>query len=148
MSITAVRRTPAAPMVPAAAFSCRRALTGATVRVTLRGELDIATAPRLHDALCEAHAQASTVVLDLRRLEFSDCCGARVMIAADQRIRRDGGRLLIVRAPAEVQWFFTLIGLDHQLQFVALPPDELAASAVRAREPIGPGACAPEPATA
>ena len=62
-------------------------------RLTLRGELDLGTAPQLEQALAEA---GGNVLLDLRRLTFMDSTGVRVLLEAAQRT--DGLRIL---APAE-----------------------------------------------
>lgn len=48
-------------------------------RLTLRGELDLATAPRLEHALEEA---GGDVLLDLRGLTFMDSTGVRVLLEA------------------------------------------------------------------
>ncbi len=48
-------------------------------RLTLRGELDLATVPRLEQALAEA---GDDVVLDLRGLTFMDSTGVRVLLEA------------------------------------------------------------------
>ena len=48
-------------------------------RLTLRGELDLATAPRLEHALADA---GEDVVLDLRGLTFMDSTGVRVLLEA------------------------------------------------------------------
>jgi anti-sigma B factor antagonist len=65
---------------------------GAT-RLVLRGELDLATAPRLEHALAEA---GEGVLLDLRGLTFMDSTGVRALLEAAER----GGGLRIV-PPAE-----------------------------------------------
>jgi anti-anti-sigma factor len=92
------------------------------VRVTVAGELDVATAPKLDRALRRAHGRATLVILDLRELEFTDSSGAHLILAADRRIRRAGGRLVVVRGGAEVEWLFALIGLDRELELVDQPP--------------------------
>jgi anti-anti-sigma factor len=48
-------------------------------RITLRGELDLATAPRLEHALADA---GEDVVIDLRGLTFMDSTGVRVLLEA------------------------------------------------------------------
>ena len=48
-------------------------------RLTLRGELDLATVPRLEHALANA---GEDVVLDLRGLTFMDSTGVRVLLEA------------------------------------------------------------------
>jgi anti-sigma B factor antagonist len=50
-------------------------------RVTLRGELDLATAARLEQALAQA---GDDVLLDLRDLTFMDSTGVRVLLEASE----------------------------------------------------------------
>jgi anti-sigma B factor antagonist len=62
-------------------------------RLTLRGELDLGTAPRLEQALAEA---SGDVLLDLRGLTFMDSTGVRVLLEAAERgglriLAPDGG---------------------------------------------------------
>ncbi len=80
------------------------------------------TVPQLDQALRRAEAGAVLIVLDLRAREFMDSTGAHLILAADRRIRRAGGRLVIVRGPAELDWFFALIGLDRELELVDQVP--------------------------
>lgn len=103
--------------------------------VAVAGELDIATVPCLDQALRRAEADAALVVLDLRPLEFIDSSGAHLMLAADRRIRRAGGRLVVVRGGDQVEWFFALIGIDAALEFVDWPSAARAAPAVGERVP-------------
>jgi anti-sigma B factor antagonist len=107
-------------------FSCQRFATGNAVRVVVTGELDILTVPRLDRALRRAQSDADSIILDLRELEFVDSSGAHLLLAADRRIRKASGRLVVVHAPYDVEWFFHLIGLDRELDFVDRPPAETA----------------------
>jgi anti-anti-sigma factor len=91
------------------------------IRVALVGELDVATVPETDRALRRAEAATRLVVLDLRRLEFIDAGAAALILAADRRIRTAGGRLVVVRGPAEVDLLFELLGLDRQLELVDWP---------------------------
>lgn len=93
-----------------------------SVRVALAGELDIASVSRVGRVLRRAQEDSELVVLDLRELWFMDCSGAHLIVEADRRARLAGGRLVVVRAPARVDWFFGLIGLDHRLELVDEPP--------------------------
>jgi len=103
-----------------AGFSCSRARTATTSRITLAGELDLATVAELDRELRRAEQDATMIVLDLRALEFMDLSAAQLVLTADRRIRRAGGRLVIVRG-AEVAWFLTLVCVDHLLEFAAEP---------------------------
>jgi len=86
------------------------------------GELDIATAPQLDQALGCVQADAALVILDLRELEFIDSCGAHLIVAASGRARDAGGRLGVVRGPVQAERIFALVGVDRQLELVDHPP--------------------------
>lgn len=103
-----------------------------SAQVVATGELDIDSVPRLDSALRRAEAEATVIVLDLRELEFMDCSGVHLLIAADRRIRRAGGRLVVVRGPAEVQWLLEVLGVDGRLELVDRPP-------ASAGDPLSPG---------
>jgi anti-anti-sigma factor len=103
--------------------------------VAVTGELDIATVTRLDQALRRAETDAGLVVLDLRALEFIDSTGAHLVLAAARRIRQAGGRLVVVRGGEQVEWFFALIGIDAELEFVDWPSAARTAPAVAERVP-------------
>ena len=104
-------------------FSCLCDGSGPLARVTVAGELDIATAPELERALRHLEVDPALVFLDLRELEFMDSMGVHIILAADRRVRGAGGQLVIVRGPAQVDRLFALTGADHQLELVDQPPD-------------------------
>jgi anti-sigma B factor antagonist len=91
--------------------------------VTLRGELDLATAPELEDVLTERIDQSQEVVVDLRSLEFMDSSGIRVLVAAHARAGRTGTRVFIVRpAPdSAVGKIVDVSGLDRELNILDDP---------------------------
>ena len=68
------------------AFSVRTEQYGDAAVVVPTGELDLATAPALEEALGRAFDGATTrVVLDLRELEFIDSSGLRTLLTARRR---------------------------------------------------------------
>jgi anti-sigma B factor antagonist len=91
--------------------------------LTLRGELDIATAPELEDLLTERIDANQEVIVDLRGLEFMDSSGIRVLVAAHARAGRAGTRLFIVRpAPGTaVAKIVEVAGLDGELNILDDP---------------------------
>jgi anti-sigma B factor antagonist len=91
---------------------------GDRAHVVVSGELDIATVPRLAQAMRE-NDDVGAVVLDLRALRFLDTSGLRAVIDEDRRATADGRRLQIVRGPAAVQRVFALAGVEDRLPFVA-----------------------------
>ena len=75
--------------------------------LALRGELDVATVPRLADPLREAIAAGKTaMVIDLGELTFLDSTGLMVLLNGLRRVMRQGGNLVIVCTnPTVLRWF-------------------------------------------
>ncbi len=95
---------------------------GATVRLALTGELDIAGAARVERELERIEQEPpATIVLDLRQLAFMDSTGLRVIVAADGRAREQARRLVIVRGSATVQRIIEMTRLDERLEIVDDP---------------------------
>jgi anti-sigma B factor antagonist len=70
--------------------------TGADDVVVALGEIDLAGAPRLGDALSDLIERGSrTVVLDLSAVEFLDSRGIRVIVQAHKQLERLGGTLVV-----------------------------------------------------
>lgn len=92
-----------------------------TVVVSLAGDLDLASAPRLDESLHGCEDGADIVILDLRGLTFMDSSGLRVILAADARARSRGGRLVLIAGPPGVQRVFQLTLLDTRLEFIDDP---------------------------
>ena len=92
------------------------------IRLAVRGELDLASAPALDVALRDADADGTRVVLDLRGLTFIDSTGLRTVLQADARARSDGHELLIVRGGAAVHRVFVMAGVAELVPLVDEPP--------------------------
>ena len=101
-------------------FRCDVARDGDDVRITLEGELDLATSPQVEAVLREPcdHGVARRV-LDLSGLTFMDSSGLRVVLVADAAGRRDGPALVVVKGPPSVQRVFEITGVLGGLRFVA-----------------------------
>jgi len=92
-------------------------------RLVVSGELDLSSAEELEAQLRQLESsEPELLVLDLRELEFMDSTGLRVVIAADARARDRGARLVVVRAPEEVDRVFRLTRMDQHLELVDEPP--------------------------
>jgi anti-anti-sigma factor len=95
--------------------------TGA-VHVTLTGELDISTAPRLEEAMRRAEAELpGLLVIDLSQLDFMDSTGLRLLVTADERARAGGRRLVLIRGNDMIQRVLHLTRLDERLEIVPNP---------------------------
>ena len=94
----------------------RRAGAPGHQRVLATGEVDLATGPRLTDALHAAQAEARDIVLDLEGTTFIDMSGVRILLAAAEHAHAAAGRFEIVHATAPVTRMLTLTGADRALE--------------------------------
>jgi len=76
--------------------SVEPASTGAQV-VRVSGELDLATVPRVEEAIAELPAGAN-VVIDLNGCTFLDSAGVRLLARSVRQVTTDGGRVTLVAA--------------------------------------------------
>jgi anti-sigma B factor antagonist len=85
------------------------------VRVRLRGELDLASAPRLTECLRRLSERREQVLLDLDELTFIDMSGLRTLLTAAEDASRDGWAFTVTRGSAPVRRLIALVQLDGQL---------------------------------
>jgi anti-sigma B factor antagonist len=82
-------------------FGIEAATSGRHLVVAVRGDVDIATAPALRDALADAVKRSAAVVVDLADVPFLDSTGLGVLVAAANRARA-GGRTLVIARPRQI----------------------------------------------
>ncbi len=83
----------------------------------LDGELDRSNVAALEQEILLAEAaEAATITIDLRRLDFTDLSGVRAIVRAHSR-SPEPGRVRIVEGPRAVRRAFRLAGLDAELLF-------------------------------
>ena len=94
-------------------------MDGNSAVVSLVGELDLSGVDRAREAIEEAQASSTgLLVLDLSQLDFVDSTGLEVMLRAARRAR-DDGRRLVVRKPSEyVRRLLELTAIDQSLDVV------------------------------
>jgi anti-anti-sigma factor len=86
--------------------------------LTLRGELDMASASELKAALvrvCEEKPRVLT--LDLRGLTFIDSTGLQAIIAASQECEKLAAEFRLIPGPPAIQRVFEIVGLIERLPF-------------------------------
>lgn len=85
------------------------------------GEIDMATAHQVAQALRPGAATVETLVLDLRGVSFLDTSGLRVVVDARERADQDGFDLVLVRGNRQIQRIIEIAGLAGALRFVDDP---------------------------
>jgi len=103
----------------------RRAANGTTI-VSLEGDLDLVSAHAAGEALTDAQAGGTTVLLDLSALRFIDSSGLRVVLEAQRRAATggEGARLQVAPGQGEVRRVFEVSGVGALLTVVDPPPPE------------------------
>ena len=90
--------------------------SGETVTVRPTGELDIATVPRLSEALHGA-TPYGCLVLDLRGLSFIDSSGLRLVLMEVERAEGEPHEVQVIPGDERVQRIFRLTGADRIVPF-------------------------------
>ena len=97
-------------------------MQGDTARLTVAGELDIATVPRLEEAVATVLAHgARSVIVDLSRLAFVDSSGLRMFITLNDRASAEGFSLGLIRPPEPSLSVFQITGAEENLPFIEDP---------------------------
>ena len=101
-------------------FSVQIDRIGTTDIVTVRGEIDIVSAPEFEEKLSTV---GSTIVVDLRHLDFMDSSGLAALLRRNATL--DGSsELRIVVKPGIIERLFEVSGID---QVFSIYPDVQAA---------------------
>lgn len=95
--------------------------------VTPHGEIDLAGAPRLREALSDALAGGHThLVLDLREVTFIDSTGLGLLVGAGKKAYGLGGSLTLVCDNPRVLRLLAVTGIDKTLPVRATPEEATA----------------------
>jgi anti-anti-sigma factor len=103
-------------------FEIDSACEDETGRLTLSGELDLATVPRVQEAVDELLAQGvRQLVVDLGDLGFVDSSGLRLFIVLDRRAATEGWTLGLIRPRNAAMGVFEVSGAEENLPFIEDP---------------------------
>ena len=88
--------------------------------VTISGEIDLYTAPRLHSELAAvlADGMPARVVIDMSGVDFCDSTGMNVLLSCLRRVRERGGELEIASPKPAVRKILQVTGLDSVFTLV------------------------------
>jgi anti-sigma B factor antagonist len=103
-------------------FAVETRNAGRTVVLSLSGELDLVSGPRLEEALRVLDdPDTEVLVLDLRGLDFMDSTGLHILVKAQRKAEESGRRLALVRGREQVQRLLHLTGMTDLLTIVDSP---------------------------
>ena len=82
--------------------------------LSLRGEIDVYTAPRLRQAIIDlVEGGATRIVVDMEKVDFLDSTGLGVLVGGLKRVRVKEGSLSIVTTQDEILKIFDITGLNR-----------------------------------
>ncbi len=94
---------------------------------TVRGELDMGTAPDLERSLDPALADSgASIMLDLSECEFIDSTGIALIVRAWQQLERAGGRLALCSHNLQVRRLLKITGVESSIPMHERRDDALA----------------------
>ncbi len=111
--------------------------------VEASGEVDIATAAQMSEALWWALDYSPRVVIDLTRVTFMDSGGLNVLVAGWRRAREHGGGIGLVSPAEAVRDVLQVTGLDRLFTITDSVADAITAVA---NHPVGAGQFVVRPA--
>lgn len=99
-------------------FEVAATRAGPELRITLKGELDLACAPVLLARVlpyADSAAEHASVVIDTAGLTFVDVAGIRALVAVSDRFAQGGREVVVRRAPYHVVRLVDLLRLHGKL---------------------------------
>ena len=119
-------------------------LHGASVVVSVQGELDVTSSQRFDDCLSDAAALSDQVILDMSEVDFMDTTALAVIVAHWRRQVDEGGRFVLAGARYRYTKALWITGLADRLPMYDTPAEALAALAgTGSGAANGPGASKP-----
>jgi anti-sigma B factor antagonist len=80
--------------------------------VTVGGEIDVYTAPKLRDKITElVNAGQHTLVVDMEKVEFLDSTGLGVLVGGLKKVRAHAGSMELVCSQDRLLKIFRITGL-------------------------------------
>ena len=117
---------------------------GASVVVSVQGELDVTSSQRFDDCLSEAAAVSDQVILDMSEVDFMDTTALAVIVAHWRRQADEGGQFLLAGARYRYTKALWITGLADRLPMHDTVDEALAALAgTGSGAAEGPGAGEP-----
>jgi anti-sigma B factor antagonist len=98
---------------PSMDLDVETSLRGKTTVLTLRGEIDVYTAPRLRQAIVDVvDGGTQHLVVDMEKVDFLDSTGLGVMVEGLKRITGREGTLSVVATQDKIVKIFDITGLN------------------------------------
>ncbi len=109
-------------MVPAVELNVSSRYQGDHAIVTITGEIDLYTAPKLQTdlaAIIDDAAPAARIVIDMSGVEFCDSTGMNILLSSLRHVRERGGELELAAPRPAITKILSVTGLDSVFTITA-----------------------------
>ena len=93
-------------------LTIRRTAGARSITLQLRGDLDLATAPEVVEAIDSIADSYGRLVLDLSKLAFIDSTGVRVLVRSKEELARHGVQMELSQVPSHAEKAFWLLRVE------------------------------------
>ena len=100
-------------------FSTEVNATDEATVIHVRGEIDMATAGRLRDAIEPHMGPKQTIILDFSEVEFMDSSCLNVLVQVRGRLTENGGSLILRNPSSAAHRLLTVAGANDLLELDA-----------------------------
>ncbi len=90
-------------------------------RITVSGELDMATVALFAEELRAVERRMGEIEVDLSELTFIDASGLHALLAGARRARRSGRRFTASHPTPQILRLFRLTRIDRTLELIDIP---------------------------
>jgi anti-sigma B factor antagonist len=95
--------------------------------LTLQGEIDVYTAPRLRQAIIDlVEGGERNIVVDMEKVDFLDSTGLGVLVGGLKRVKTREGNLSLVASQEKILKIFEITGLDKVFPIAGTVEEALA----------------------
>jgi anti-sigma B factor antagonist len=102
---------------------------GDSIVITIHGDLDIVTSPRLDESLASAQSTHQRVILDLADVDFLDTSALAVIVGHWKKLEATGGMLALAGARYRYTKTLWITGLADKLTMYETVAEALGAQA-------------------
>ncbi|HEV7481487.1 MAG TPA: STAS domain-containing protein [Solirubrobacterales bacterium] len=105
-----------------------REVSGEVLEISVEGELDLAVAKQLQEALQKADSDCTQVLIGLENCEFIDSTGIAVVVQAHRQFAEEGRRVVLFAPTSQVLRILSVTGLTGNGLVFESAAEALAAS--------------------
>ncbi|GAB4464027.1 MAG: anti-sigma factor antagonist BldG [Armatimonadaceae bacterium] len=104
-----------------------RTIRERTVALDVTGEIDIATAPKLREAIeAQASQNQERILLNLEKVDYMDSTGLSAIIKGNSAVEETNGKLVLVAPKQRITRLLQITGLEERLTVSASEEEALS----------------------